>query len=414
MPDGNHMPRRFGSLFEGTYAYDTAVRRKRHAFGFLDQICQAIEPTETQKARAKTSYEAVGAWLAEDYLLVQALIYAQGSATIGTMIKPVGLNEFDVDLICRVAGYDRSLPPARLKAIIGDRLKAHGYYEKILEEKPRCWRLNYAGEFHLDITPSILNLGCPNGGELVPDRKLQAYKASNPIGYRKLFDRRAALQIMTQVTKAFDGQVRAEVSPFPEHGLRKGVLRRIVQLLKVHRDHYFLHGDATTAPLSIIITTLAMRAYELCVARYPYDNELDLVCDTIRMMPVFIEKVVVEGRGCFLVANETTAGENFAERWKDDARLSLAFNAWHGRALADFEAIAQAEGQDVLQKSLREAIGEAPVRKAADEMRDSFARARAAGVLGVSAGVGVSAAPMAHATPVKANTFFGRPLCAPR
>src|SRR5262249_27446539 len=159
----------------------------RHAFGFLDQACRALEPTETQQKRARDSYEAVGHWLAEDLRLVRALIYAQGSAALGTMIKPIGRNEVDGDLICRAPGEGRDPPAAQLKAMVGDRLKAHAVYANILEEKARCWRLNYVGDFHLDITPSILNPACANGGELVPDRKLRDYKASNPIGYRKLF-----------------------------------------------------------------------------------------------------------------------------------------------------------------------------------------------------------------------------------
>ena len=32
---------------------------------------------------------------------------------------------------------------------------------------PRCWRLSYANEFHMDITPSIPNPNCRFGGELV-------------------------------------------------------------------------------------------------------------------------------------------------------------------------------------------------------------------------------------------------------
>jgi hypothetical protein len=46
---------------------------------------------------------------------------------------------------------------------------------------------NYAGEFHLDITPSIPNPGCPKGGVLVPDKAQQAWTPSNPKGYKTLF-----------------------------------------------------------------------------------------------------------------------------------------------------------------------------------------------------------------------------------
>jgi len=37
--------------------------------------------------------------------------------------------------------------------------------------------LNYANEFHMDITPSIMNPECTNGGELVPDKELRALES---------------------------------------------------------------------------------------------------------------------------------------------------------------------------------------------------------------------------------------------
>jgi hypothetical protein len=407
MADGAHPPHRFGSLFEGTPTYDSAVRRKGEAFGFLDRVCQILEPSQTQQDRAKTSYEAVGDWLGSDPQLVEALIYAQGSAALGTMVKPIGDYEFDVDLICRVPGYTPALPPARLKALIGDRLKAHGVYEGLLEELPRCWRLNYAGEFHLDITPSILNPACNRGGELVPDRKLQAYKASNPIGYRDLFARRARLTPFVQVSKAMDARARAEVEAFPVSARVKGVLRRTVQLLKRHRDHSFLKKNPALAPLSVIITTLASRAYEFCVGNYPYDNELDLVCDVIRAMPWFIESSIVEGRRTWTIPNESTEGENFAEKWNAEPQRAASFFAWHAEALAAFEAFAAAAGLDEIQRCLSDAIGEEPVRKAVGAITEEIGAARKAGSLLVKPSVGLIAG-AAAGTPVRANTFFGR------
>jgi hypothetical protein len=407
MADGTLPQGRFGSLFEGTPVYEAARRRKQYTFGFLDDVGAQLEPTEAQTAQAKTSYEEVAAWLADCPTLDGALIYAHGSAALGTLNRPVGRNEFDVDFMCRAAGYGPDLEPAVLKCLIGDRLKAHPDYAKILFDKPRCWRLDFAGRFHLDITPSILNPDCAQGGELVPDRALRRYKESNPIGYRKLFERRALLMPSTRLAKAMDHAARAEVKPYPMPARRKGVLRRTVQFLKAHRDFMFI-AEPELGPLSIIITTLAMRAYEICVLRFEYDNEIDLLCDTLRMMPVFIERRVVEGAALYWVDNETTHGENFAEKWNKDPRLEPAFRHWHARALADFEALAQAEGLDQLQKSLGVAIGDGAVKKAAGAQVERINVARRDGRLGVVAGSGL-AVDAVGATQVRGNTFFGRP-----
>ncbi|MGY4414924.1 hypothetical protein ACVWW4_006660 [Bradyrhizobium sp. LB7.1] len=70
-------------------------------------------------------------------------------------------------------------------------------------------------------------------------------------------------------------------------------------------------------------------------------------------MPHFIDKPVVNGRRIYVVANETTVGENFAERWNTEPARVAAFYEWHAKALADFEALPNLQGIDVIGKSLR-------------------------------------------------------------
>lgn len=170
--------------------------KKSEIAGVLERICQALELSATQHELAKNRYETVGNWLADaDHSPLQTLvIYPQGSMSLGTTVKPVGQNEHDVDLVSFVPGVGSDFPPATLKRVIGERLKNNGHYAPILEEMARCWRLNYANEFHMDITPPISNPLCSAGGELVPDKTLNGWKASNPKGYRAQFERRASLQ----------------------------------------------------------------------------------------------------------------------------------------------------------------------------------------------------------------------------
>ena len=184
--------------------------------------------------------------------------------------------------------------PAALKKAIGDCLRANGNYAPLVEEMPRCWRLNYADEFHMDITPSIPNPGC-RGGELVPDKTSRQWKASNPKGYKQLFEQRAKLVPVIRLRKtSVADSARASVEPYPEAGGFRGILRRTVQIAKRHRDIVFI-DDPDVAPLSVIITTLASRSYEWCVTNREYDNELDLLLDVIRHMPDTIEARRVDG-----------------------------------------------------------------------------------------------------------------------
>lgn len=334
-------------------------------------------------------------------------IYAHGSTGLGTTVKPIGREDFDVDLICKVLRFTADRPPAELKRIVGDRLKENARYAAMLEEKKRCWRLNYAREYHLDISPTINNAKCANGGELVPDKKLREFKPTNPKGYKALFERRAALIPTLRMQKALAAEDRAAVEPFPVHGTAKGILRRTVQILKRHRDVHFLEVVEEIAPISIIITTLAAQSYEYCVKSFVFDSELDVLIATIRLMPHFIDKPVVNGRRIYVVANETTVGENFAERWNTEPARAAAFYEWHAKALADFEALPDLQGIDVIGKSLEGSLGSSVVRKVIDARTDSISQARTAKKLYVAPTVGLTLSSAANATPVRSNTFFG-------
>jgi hypothetical protein len=386
------------------------VVRKAQIAGILERICQTLELTPSQHDLAKSRYEAVGAWLAgsDNALLKSVTIYPQGSVALGTTVRPLARDEHDVDLICFVARLGIDLAPAALKYSIGERLRTNGHYKDLLEEKPRCWRLNYANEFHLDITPSIRNPRCPAGGELVPDKRLKQWKPSNPRGYQRLFEQRASLQPRMRLAKAaLTEGVRAELEPFPARMGLKGILRRTVQLGKRHRDIHFEKLDPDLRPISVVITTLAARSYAHCVASSEYDNELDVLSDVVRLMPMFIEERKVQGQKQWFIWNETTAGENFAEKWNSDPSRAEAFFDWHAQATADLDQLAGVEGLDRLTKSLQESFGEAPVSKVMHEITQRVSNARHEGRLAVIPALGLTAGSGLGAS-VRPNTFFGR------
>lgn len=372
----------------------------------LEYMCQALEVTPTQHKAAKKHYEAVADWLAEssDPLLQNLIIYPHGSIALGTTVKPHGRNEHDVDLVSRAPNVNSSYSPVVLKTAIGRRLREHASYRSILKEKRRCWRLEYANEFHLDITPSILNPACGNGGELVPDKELVHWKPTNPQGYLRLFERRALLLPSIRYTDSLL-EKRGDAAPFPKQTLLKGILRRLVQLAKRHRDIYFEYRDASLAPISIIITTLLAQAYEECIHQ-TYDSELQLLIAVIHTMPDFIERPTTTGHMRWAVWNETTEGENFAEKWNRDPRLANTFFQWHTKFLADIESIKSVYGLDRLTKSLTESFGERPARMARDALTESISAARAGGNLSLAPTIGLSSGTKSG-TAVRKNTFFG-------
>lgn len=390
-----------------TYASDEVLRQSQLT-GILELICQQLELTETQRQSAEDRYMAIGRWLAKDNssALKTATIYSQGSVALQTTVRPWRQQEFDLDLVCHVMGASASTSPTALKQLVGDRLKANVTYEKLLEEKPRCWRLSYADEFHLDITPSVPNLGCPNGGELVPDKKLRQWKASNPKGYRRWFEERAALRPIVRIEAVDMAKARAEVEALPGPSRFKGVLRRGVQLSKRHRDVHFSETPEL-APISIIITTLAARSYAACVRSRTYETDLDLLRDVLSGMPSQIE-IRGEGRSRqYFVWNETTNGENFAEKWNSDARLAEAFYRWHSRALADLVGLETHTGLDSVRKQIGTALGEPLVAKAMSVLTERVGHARKAGRLAAATGTGLTIGGTRASSTVRTNTFYG-------
>ena len=384
------------------------LRRRAALYALLDEMCRHLVPTRTQLDRARSAYEAIAAWIAgsTDPLLASTLVYFHGSGGAGTMIRPIGRREFDIDLICLLRGVSRRTDPAAVKAVLGRRLREHATYASMLQEKKRCWRLDYAGEFHLDVSPTIANILCPNGGELIPDKSLTAWHPTNPPGLRELFRRRADLQ-PTIIARWGKTNQRADAEPFPASLTLRRVLHRIVQLLKRHRDQHFLGRGADIAPISVIITALAMRAYELCVTRQVFEDELAVLIETVRTMPLFIEQPVIDGRLAYAVWNETTQGENFADRWNDEPARARAFFEWHGKALGDFEALQDAVGLDVVRDRLSDAFGGDVVAQVMDRRREDIDAARHTGSLLVAPATGLTTKPAPAAVPVRSNTFFG-------
>jgi hypothetical protein len=139
-------------------------------------------------------------------------------------------------------------------------------------------------------------------------RKLRDWKPTNPSGYRRLFEGRAGLQPRIRQRAPPSTHKHADVAPFPATVTGWSILRRTVQLLKRHRDIYFLTVTEEVAPISIVVTTLAARSYEYCVGMFTFDTEFDVLLATIRMMPHFIERRTVEGRVVSWVPNEASQG----------------------------------------------------------------------------------------------------------
>lgn len=383
---------------------ELAAKRKAQLYGYLEAIGQRLDPTETQYERVRTSYEAVARWLTsgESPYLQESSISPHGSTRIQTANRPFAKAELDVDLLDMLPGISELSSPEAVKALVGDRLRQR--YGKILVEKNRCWQLRYEGEHHLDVTPAIPDPRSSNGGLLVPDKKWREWKPTHPIGFADKFEARARLQPRYRSVKL--AEARADIEGLPERQQFKGPLKRSVQLCKRHRDVRFANADSSLAPISIIITTLLGWSYEACVRSRDYDHDLDVLMEAVRGMPNFIQITYVAGQKTYVIPNETTAGENFAEKWNEDPRRAGAFYEWHDNLVQTLEDFVHAEGEDEVSKHLAEAFGSSVVDPVFTDVNRAMSAARAGRTLGVLGAAGLSTS--ARAVPVRGNTFYGR------
>lgn len=376
---------------------------KRELFGIMDKIGEKLDITSSQFDKAKDRYEKVGKWLAEgEYCLISKKIclkdgeiYPQGSLKLETAVKPLSGEEFDVDLVFFIPNVSTNdIEPTELNRLLGDRLRLHPQYKNMMEQLKRGWRITYADEFHLDITPSIANHTEPhNASELVPDRKIQNWKPSNPKEYAEWFDN-VSKQMPSILQKRVYEAMDASISAFPDNPRKKALLKRYVQLFKRHRDVMFQGKE--NKPISIILTTLATHSYLDCIGRFTYDNELDLLNDTLKNMPNFIDG----HEGNYKIMNPKTTYENFAERWNEVPLKKKAFDKWHQDAVSFFETLQTiTNGQHKIFESLEIQFGKSPVKAVYDELTNRVDTFRNQGILNVGFGTG--------AYPVKKNTFFG-------
>ena len=224
----------------------------------LELICNKLQITPTQYSLAKEKYGAVGSWLGakESSLYKYApTIYPQGSFRIGTTVKPIGREEYDVDLVCQLLNDSGIVDPMKLLDDVYDRIISNEAYKPpIAEKKNRCVCINYKGNFHLDILPARSDPQEDKNHILVPDKKTREWKASNPVGYADWFEDIARVPIKLLET--------ARVEPLPRYESLndKLPLQQTVQLLKRWGSLTFKDNDDYLPP-SIVLTTLSAQKY---------------------------------------------------------------------------------------------------------------------------------------------------------
>ncbi|MBS1597322.1 MAG: nucleotidyltransferase [Bacteroidetes bacterium] len=386
----------------------TPEQRKQYNEIF-DGLGKSLDITKAQYDAAVTSYQFAGDWLSKPESPLAPYkpeIRPQGSFLFGTMNKPVNENDdLDVDLVCRLEGKKQSWTQSDLKKIVGDRLKDHDTLKRMLDEEGRrCWTLLHRDEarFHMDILPAILSSkytvmlekslsagDTSKVGELairITDKLTSNYATatspeewlkSNPFGYAAWFKLRASLDIYKYLS------LNEAVRPVPRFEKEKLPLQRVVQILKRHRDIMF-NGDEDK-PISIIITTLAAKAYR------GQTDVVEALIAVVHDMESYIEERYDYRLRRYIkwVENPVNAEENFADKWAETSKKQENFYKWIKQAKSDLTNIIGQRGLHNIQGALSNPFGKNAVDEAFGKIGDNARILRENGSMKMAAGTGI-------------------------
>ena len=359
---------------------DTARNR------IIEEIAGAIDIPDSANEKAQARYKDLGEWFGRKEARCSTFspnIHPQGSFRLGTVIRPVNDDgEYDLDMGCRLqVGITKAThTQQQLKELVGADLEdyrvARGIKKK-KEEKHRCWRLKYADalKFHLDTVPSIpetserrqriqeaiVRAGAPlelavlvakSAGAITDNRmwnyriKDDDWKISNAEGFARWFESRMKQAKALMESLALQARL-AKVAELPAYRW-KSPLQRCVQLLKRHRDIMFA-DEPDGKPASIIITTLAAKAYK---GEVEIAAALDTVLST---METLVNPTAPR------VPNPVNPAEDFADRWSDPASRQhnpeAQFLRWLRQARLDFNAIGMARKPEMVVEAARSKLG---------------------------------------------------------
>lgn len=204
--------------------------------------------------------------------------YEQGSYATKTAVRPQNSNEFDVDVVLVVELDNQTTPKSALQWL-GDRMKQKEAYKDKIKVRDRCVRVNYAGDFHLDVV-----LAKPYEGDsiLIPSKREDSWVVTNPKGFKK-----------------WCSKVQAESN---------GKFIVVTKILKYWRD---IKVGTETAPKSILLTTLIGNHV---VGK---NSVAESLVETLKSLVDNIDSAIQDD-GAVYVENPSQPDENLARDWDID------------------------------------------------------------------------------------------------
>lgn len=336
---------------------------------FIVEMLQKLELSQEERAQATRKYEALGRHVAAklDIADADAQVFVQGSMRTQTTVSPRGNQKFDLDIVVKLTGprvHGITNPEPFFQAF-GSALEGiQGAGDPT--PKRRCWRLSYPGEpFYFDVTPALpdsrsMGLGVATDLRVRdPDTR---WSPSNPEEFADWFCTIANKRFsFHRGLREMFAKEETQVAPIPDVPVGiDDILRRGIQLMKLHRDNYYwnLPEERKDAkPISVILVTLAGHAYDHMVTheQAAYSSPIEVLLELVDRMPTGIG---YDGRN-YRVSNPALTTENFADRWNSDGGVRVReFKTWHRQLAADLEALFDEEFSRKNESRIRSVFGQ--------------------------------------------------------
>ena len=310
---------------------------------FIGSMLSRLELPPEEVARAEACYNDMARHLAHKLNLSDSDVHVvvQGSMKTQTTIPTKGNQDYDLDIVVKLTGpkFDGLMESQQFFDEFGDALSGiKGAGEP--KEKRRCWRLGYPGKpFYFDVTPAIPDINKITGTDLRVRDPQTVWSPSNPEEFADWFCGLASQRFHFQ--RALKSITAMEqVDPLPTEPVAlDDVLRRTVQLIKLHRDSYYWEKTDRKeyAPISVILVTLAGHAYRDLLARdQEFDSAIEVALELVDRLPEYIQYDF----GGIRVENPALPTENFADKWNSDEGVrAREFSLWHRQLVSDLEAL---------------------------------------------------------------------------
>lgn len=366
-------------------------------------IIKAVDISPTMYRNAVEKYEHLASYLEEKGFDVT--IYPQGSFALGTVVRPLHKGEdavYDLDFIYMVHKHKQNIQPSELRNEVENALRSNSVYNDRLIVDDTCFTIRYAdiGDvgFTIDIVPAAdedewYKAQLREKSDLphlidtaiaIPRKEDRSYKwiSNNPKGYKQWFD--AINESFARYTREdyrnqlyhSNRTVFASIEEVPDD-LTRTSLQRVIQILKYHRNMYYLRikdGDKIK-PISAILSTLAAEIAKSAPKTVDVFGLLEYVLNELMIYAKQLEvpkasfrdvystrNLLLKDGGNWTLHNPANPEDNLTDSWKDNPQAAAVFFRWIKAVYSDLITSLHKEDQE-FRVSIAEAFGDKQVRK---------------------------------------------------